>query len=1128
MKRRTLIMQTMIAIALYLSGTFAQAHDGPIEHHHPSVALRHWNLGSGDTQFEGSFVAAKDESVTIHLRSGRLITLKTERLSESDQQWIEQKQASIDNLNHSFASMVAPLSHRQADPIQDDQPAQSDKPKIADHFKAFAKTKNELNRVNVRWDKQFLYVESKGMPDHEMMTGITAWQQQVPLPQPYTGDNAWRIPLNPVPAKNPMSAKENFFRGAIALAVNGVPIFNPIKNDGRTDTLLAGELDQWGGHCGRGDDYHYHVGPVHLETIVGKGNPIGVALDGYLLYGYEDPKNLDWLNGQKDDKGVYHYHSTKTYPYINGGFYGEVVERGGQVDPQPRAQGVRPAMPPLRGAKITGFENPKPGNYVVRYDVRGEKRSVEYTVAENGSAKFNFVSPQGTKTENYSPRQRGGGGRRDADRPGNERRQDRGNERPRGDRPGDERSGGSDQRGDRRGGGRPQENQRGDGQMQRDDRQQSGGGRGRENGQRGPRTGDGPRQPWIVVHADEIDLNKDKIISRDEMVGESEKAFDGYDKNSDQQLSEDELNARGGSRSAMGGFLRGHAKEIDRDGDGILTRDEAVNNARRMFGKMDRNEDGNIDESELKAARKTDESVSNQRKDQDRGRNQRMSGQDESNSQQDDRNRQGVGGQDRRRGGGTRDKRQGGGGSRLGGYETPPPANNVPKQDFDILLGRPTDKSITASILLYHDADAIVQYGTNPNDLTSKTDAFKAVAGEPVELEIDDLEPNKSYFYQLKYRVGGESQTKTSDLHFFHTQRSPTSSFRFTVQADSHLDENTSGDVYLRTLRNALRDGPDFHVALGDTFMTGKYVRPELAEPQYLAQRYYLGSLCHSTPLFFCLGNHDGESAKGRQGKNSRGRQGQKSDSNPTRTWSVNTRKKYFPNPYPDLKNQSSFYSGNRDRIESVGQIEDYYAWHWGNSLFVVLDPFWYSQSKPKNEGVHWHQTLGDEQYRWLAKTLAESNAKFKFIFIHHLIGGADKNNRGGVASAPYFEWGGKELDGTNTFAKNRPNWELPIHELLVKHNVSIVFHGHDHLYAKEELDGIIYQAVPQPGHPRFGNVRSAEEYGYAGEVISSSGHLRIGVASESVRVDYVRAYLPKDETSRRKNGEISTSYLLK
>jgi hypothetical protein len=101
-------------------------------------------------------------------------------------------------------------------------------------FKPFA------DAVKTRSDNDFFYVESAGMPDHQIMVGITAWQQQVPLPQTYTGANAWRIPRQPVPAKQPMSAKTGFFRGAIAIAVNGVPIFNPIKNDGRTDTLLAG------------------------------------------------------------------------------------------------------------------------------------------------------------------------------------------------------------------------------------------------------------------------------------------------------------------------------------------------------------------------------------------------------------------------------------------------------------------------------------------------------------------------------------------------------------------------------------------------------------------------------------------------------------------------------------------------------------------------------------------------------------------------------------------------------------------------------------------------------------------------------------------------------------------------
>lgn len=54
----------------------------------------------------------------------------------------------------------------------------------------------------------------------------------------------------------------------------------------------------------------------------------------------------------------------------------------------------------------------------------------------------------------------------------------------------------------------------------------------------------------------------------------------------------------------MGGFLKGHFKEIDRNGDGILTRTEAVGNAERMFAKMDRNEDGKILPEEMEASRR--------------------------------------------------------------------------------------------------------------------------------------------------------------------------------------------------------------------------------------------------------------------------------------------------------------------------------------------------------------------------------------------------------------------------------------------------------------------------------------------------------------------------------------------
>lgn len=283
---------------------------------------------------------------------------------------------------------------------------------IANAFAPFEKR----GAVSCRRDDRWFYVESNGVPDHPLMVGIRTWQQQVPLPQPYVGDNAWRIPLHPVPAAVPASTKDRFLRGAIAVAVNGIPIFNPLNNRGE-DAFAIGELDDYGGHCGRADDYHYHIAPVHLEKVVGAGRPIAYALDGYPIYGFSEPdgsplKPLDALGGHEDADGNYHYHATRQYPYLNGGFRGEVVERDGQVDPQPRARGVREALPPLRGASIVAFTSPKPDARRLTYEVGGRRSVIEYTFAADGSATFTFTDPAGrAHTETYDPRSRSPGER---------------------------------------------------------------------------------------------------------------------------------------------------------------------------------------------------------------------------------------------------------------------------------------------------------------------------------------------------------------------------------------------------------------------------------------------------------------------------------------------------------------------------------------------------------------------------------------------------------------------------------------------------------------------------------------------------------------------------------------------
>jgi len=242
------------------------------------------------------------------------------------------------------------------------------------------------------WDDDFFYIESDGIPDHDMMTGITAWQQQLPVPQNYFGANAWRIPLYPQKTEQTASAATTLFRGAIAIAINGIPIFNPIKNNGVTDTFLAGELDQWGGHCGRADDYHYHITPWHLQEIVGDTAPLAYALDGFPVYGDKETDGtavdygaLDDFNGHEHD-GAYHYHGSHTYPYLNGGVYLNppfvTIEAGTggntaeQIEPQPRADGVRQALTGLSGVTITGFERSSEDGYTVSYTRAGNSYSV--------------------------------------------------------------------------------------------------------------------------------------------------------------------------------------------------------------------------------------------------------------------------------------------------------------------------------------------------------------------------------------------------------------------------------------------------------------------------------------------------------------------------------------------------------------------------------------------------------------------------------------------------------------------------------------------------------------------------------------------------------------------------------
>jgi hypothetical protein len=261
--------------------------------------------------------------------------------------------------------------------------------------------------ISTNWDNTYFYISSNGIPNHKMMIGITNWQQQVPITQPYNGTNSWAIPLQPVYASVPLSTKTNLMKGAVAVAVNGIPIFNALNNRGE-DSYKIGELDTWGGHCGKADDYHYHTAPLHLSTVNGL-KPIAFALDGFPVYGVKEPDGstmieLDSSHGHTGKNGIYHYHGTTDYPYVIGALKGKVTldpattAPENQVIPQAFTKPVRPATSPLSGAAITDFTAVGTNGYLLTYKIGSKNGSVKYSWDSNNKFTYILTDTEGNAT----------------------------------------------------------------------------------------------------------------------------------------------------------------------------------------------------------------------------------------------------------------------------------------------------------------------------------------------------------------------------------------------------------------------------------------------------------------------------------------------------------------------------------------------------------------------------------------------------------------------------------------------------------------------------------------------------------------------------------------------------------
>lgn len=442
------------------------------------------------------------------------------------------------------------------------------------------------------------------------------------------------------------------------------------------------------------------------------------------------------------------------------------------------------------------------------------------------------------------------------------------------------------------------------------------------------------------------------------------------------------------------------------------------------------------------------------------------------------------------------------------------PADVAELDRLSVILGRPADTTVTASLLSAEAREGFIEYGTAQGSFTRKTSVVSLPAHQPVQVLLEGLLPGKPAYYRLRHRKPGEAVFASGSEQAVQMQRPPGSRFVFEIQGDSHPERRNQFDpaLYAQILRAAAADRPDFYLLIGDDFSVDTLpdVNAETVTRRYRVQRPFLSLIGQSAPLFLVNGNHE-QAAKANL------------DGTPDNVavWAQNARNAYFPQPAPD-----GFYSGDAAPVPHIGLLRDYYAWYWGDALFVVIDPYWHSGQPVDNvfgggkkHRDLWDVTLGDVQYRWLRQTLESSKAKYKFVFAHHVHG----TSRGGIELANLFEWGGKSRNGADEFAQRRPGWSLPIHSLMVKHGVTIFFQGHDHVFARQELDGVIYQTLPEPADPNYA-LHNAEAY-RSGDLLPNSGRVRVTVAPEKLKVEYVRSYLPRDATQAHPDGEVALSY---
>ncbi len=278
------------------------------------------------------------------------------------------------------------------------------------------------NEVSIKTDENYRYITANGIPDHDPGQFPNRGNPNRISTQRYR----FRVPLNPVPARNPIEAGMMPF----GVALNGVPFDAATAELWRNNPrwrydALSGKinlgLDSSNAHVQPTGAYHYHGLPNGLIEILSNSKEmvlVGYAADGYPIYnqfGYSDPEDptspqkklhssyrlksgmrpggsagpggqydgtfnqdyeyiagagdLDECNGRvaaapESDEPTYHYVITEEFPFISRMFKGTPDSSFQRRGPGgPPGRNGPSGGPPGRGGPPNGRRPPPPRDF---------------------------------------------------------------------------------------------------------------------------------------------------------------------------------------------------------------------------------------------------------------------------------------------------------------------------------------------------------------------------------------------------------------------------------------------------------------------------------------------------------------------------------------------------------------------------------------------------------------------------------------------------------------------------------------------------------------------------------------------------------------------------------------------